>query len=69
MKRLAASVVSVVVMTTGCGLLGQGDSTASGKCVWRIKSDDVVFTSYGETQNSAKGYGDALDAEGACTGA
>lgn len=69
MKRLTALLVCVVVMTSGCGLLGPGDSTALGKCVWRIKADDVVFTSYGETQHAAQEYGDALEAECEDTGA
>lgn len=68
MRRLAALLLSFVVVTSGCGLLMSDDSTASGKCVWRIKSGDVVFTSYGETQRDAQEYGDALEAECEDTG-
>lgn len=61
MTRLAALVVGLALILTGCGLVGSGDA-ASGKCIWRIKSAEVVFDSYGETQHAAQEYGHALQA-------
>lgn len=56
-----ATAMLVGLFASGCGLVGSG-STGEADCPDRIKTDDVVFTSYGSTSHAATAYGQALEA-------